>query len=195
MCSRYEVNSRPRDLARQFGVECSADFEPLAEVRPTDPAPVISDGRLMMLNWGLAVSWDSKPLINARAETLSEKPSFRPLLENRCLVPATAYFEWRKHHRNRLKNRIRPRRQGAFAFAALRDADRFVIITCRPIASITHIHDRMPVILDPESTATWLDPAAHFSEISQLLTPPMQTALEFDETPRNQGDLFDQPPE
>lgn len=190
MCSRYEVNARPRDLARRFGVEGCADFEPLAEVRPTDPAPVIADGRVIMLNWGLTVSWDSKPLINARAETLSEKPSFRPLLENRCFVPATAYFEWRKHHRNRLKNRIRPRRQGAFAFAALRDADRFVIITCRPIASIAHIHDRMPVILDPENAAAWLDPAGRFEELCRLLTPPAQPTLEFTEAAPSQGDLF-----
>ncbi len=192
MCSRYEVNARPRDLARQFGVECSADFEPLSEVRPTDPAPVISAGRMMMLNWGLAVSWESKPLINARAESLIEKTTFRPLLENRCLAPATAYFEWRKHHRHRLKNRIRPHHEKAFAFAGLRDGDRFVIITCRPIASIAHIHDRMPVVLDSESAAAWLDPACRFDEVSRLLTPPIHAALEFDEAPLNQGDLFDE---
>jgi len=192
MCSRYEVNTRPRDLARQFGIECSADFEPLNEVRPTDSAPVITNGGMMMLNWGLAVSWGSKALINARAESLSEKTYFRSLLKNRCLVPATAYFEWRKYHRHRLKNRIRPHRKKAFAFAALRDGDRFAIITCRPIPSIAIIHNRMPVILDPKSTATWLDPTYRFDEISQLLMPPMHTALEFEETPLNQGDLFNE---
>ncbi len=189
MCSRYEVSARPRDLARRFGVECAADFAPLAEVRPTDAAPVISDGRMAMLKWGLAVDWDAKPLINARAETLTEKQTFRRLLENRCIAPATAYFEWRKDNRNRLKNRIRPRGEGPFAFAGLRDAGRFVIITCRPAASIAHIHDRMPVILDLENAVEWLDTAGRFEDVSRLLAPS-STGLEFIEIQPSQGDLF-----
>ena len=72
-------------------------------IRRGDAGPV---GRL--LGWGLGVDWTAKPLINARAETLAEKRTFRPLLERRCLVPATAYFEWRKDGKARHKNRIRP---------------------------------------------------------------------------------------
>ena len=131
--------------------------------RATDQALII-DRRLgegpgaRLLGWGLPVEWDAKPLINARAETLAEKKTFQPLLDARCLVPATAYFEWRKASAGKLKNRIAPSDGGLFAFAGLMDGRRFTIITCRPAPEIAHIHGRMPVILDRRAEPKWIDP-------------------------------------
>ena len=172
MCSRYELNASPGDLVERFDLVDSPDMTPRVEVRPTNPVPVIDGARrLRLIRWGLAVSWDTKPLINARAETLERKKTFRPLLANRCLVPATAYFEWRRDGSRRLKNRIAPSVGGLFAFAGLTDGERFTIITCAPAAPIAHIHNRMPVILEAEAEAAWLDGARPFAEVKPLLAP------------------------
>ena len=193
MCSRFEINARPRDLARRFGLAAEpADFA-TGEVRPTDPVLTIGPGGVRTMPWGLAVEWDSKPLINARAETLTQKPTFRPLLENRCLVPAEAYFEWRRDGKARLKNRLAPAAGGIFAFAGLHDAARVVIVTCQPAPDIADIHNRMPVILAAADEARWCDPKLAFAEVANLLHPtqPGYFAVEEDAPPApRQADLF-----
>ncbi len=194
MCSRFEIDAQQGDLAERFGL---ADPPPLLgapEMRPTDMALIIEDGAKPRLSgWGLAVEWDAKPLINARAETLTKKKTFRPLLENRCLVPATAYFEWRKDGRARRKNRIGTKSKGVFAFAGLTDGDRFTIITCPPAADIAHIHDRMPVILERRAEPLWIDRGTPFEEVSGLLIPYGTEPLRAEEEtppPASQPDLF-----
>ncbi len=142
------------------------------ELRPTNRAPVIAGGRRAhLLVWGLPAPWNDKPLINARAETLARKKTFRPLLGNRCLVPATAYFEWRGEGRRKLKMRIAPADGGLMAFAGLTDGDHFTIITCAPAPAIAHIHDRMPVILDAGAEEPWLDLGLPFTAVDALLVP------------------------
>ncbi len=194
MCSRFEIDAQQGDLAERFGL---ADPPPLLgapEMRPTDMALIIEDGAKPRLSgWGLAVEWDAKPLINARAETLTKKKTFRPLLENRCLVPATAYFEWRKDGRARRKNRIGTKSKGVFAFAGLTDGDRFTIITCPPAAGIAHIHDRMPVILERRSEPLWIDRGTPFEKVAGLLVPFCAEPLRAEEEtppPASQPDLF-----
>lgn len=193
MCSRFEVNVRPRDLARRFGLDDLPDGFTSGEVRPTDPALVITADGPRVMNFGLNVDWDTKPLINARAETLAEKPTFRPLLESRCLVPASAYFEWRRDHGQRLKNRIAPQAGGIMAFAGLHDGERFAIVTCAPAANILHIHNRMPVALTPEGETAWSDSAWRYQDLAQLLVPAATAPLGFEEEvppPPDQPDLF-----
>lgn len=194
MCSRFEIDAQQGDLAERFGL---ADPPPLLgapEIRPTDMALIIEGGAKPRLSgWGLAVEWDAKPLINARAETLTKKKTFRPLLENRCLVPATAYFEWRKDGRARRKNRIGTKSKGVFAFAGLTDGDRFTIITCPPTADIAHIHDRMPVILERRAEPLWIDRGTPFEKVAGLLVPFGAEPLRAEEeTPpaAGQPDLF-----
>ncbi len=194
MCSRFEIDAQQGDLAERFGL---ADPPPLLgapEMRPTDMALIIEDGAKPRLSgWGLAVEWDAKPLINARAETLTKKKTFRPLLENRCLVPATAYFEWRKDGRARRKNRIGTKSRGVFAFAGLTDGDRFTIITCPPAADIAHIHDRMPVILERRAEPLWIDRGTPFEKVAGLLVPFCAEPLRAEEekpSPDRQADLF-----
>lgn len=171
MCSRFELEAGAGDISRRFSLAAPPPLAHAPELRPTDPALVIAPDGPCLLNWGLRAEWDSKPLINARAETLSQKKTFRPLLECRCLVPATAYFEWRKEAAARHKNRIGMADGGLFAFAGLIDGDRFTIVTCPPSASIAHIHDRMPVMLAADAEARWLDPGVAFADVSGLLVP------------------------
>ena len=96
MCSRYELNAHSRDLVGRFGLTVPPPLPNRAEVRPTDAALVIGAGGAELLSWGLPVTWQNGPLINARAEGLDSRPTFRPLLaKGRVLVPASAWWEWR----------------------------------------------------------------------------------------------------
>jgi putative SOS response-associated peptidase YedK len=194
MCSRYELNADRNELAGRFRLNRTPEEMPGPELRPTDRAlAVLAERRPEILHWGLP-GRDGKPILNARAETLAEKPTFRLLLGQRCLVPATAYFEWRKKGRMRFRTRIslggRP-----FAFAGIETGARFAIVTCAPSAAVAHIHDRMPVILAESAEAAWLDPAAPFAEIKDLLVPYADDAALTikEESPSEavQPDLFD----
>lgn len=193
MCSRFELSARPRDLAHRFDAEIPDGGFVTGEIRPTNVILMLGPNGAAPMPWGLKVDWDRKPLINARAETLTEKRTFQPLLENRCLVPASAYFEWRKDGGQRLKNRIAVTEAPLFAFAGLTDGERVTVVTRVPKSEIAHIHNRMPVILPAEAEARWIDPALPFAAVQPLLgtadDPPMTYAEDAPPPPR-QGDLF-----
>ncbi len=194
MCSQFELIQQPADLAARFGLTAPPPGVNMSVIRPTDQAMVIRmSGKAMLYGWGFDVSWDTKPIINARSESLTEKKTFRPHLENRCIVPATGYFEWRKVNGAKHKNRIRPTDQKAFGMAGLVRDDRFTIITCPPSPDIAHIHNRMPVILAPGSERDWLDPSQDFKSVAHHLVPydqaPM-SAWEDQPPPPRQGDMF-----
>ena len=201
MCSRYEFNGTFEEVVLRFDISAGAaalpEFSQMAEVRPTNRVPVItSDNTIAPLRWGLKVDWDTKPIINARSETLVEKRTFQPLLENRCLVPATAYFEWRKDGKLKIKTRIQPNQGALVAFAGLVDDDTFTIIACAPSPSIAYIHGRMPVILDRAAEAAWLSSDNKYEDVAHLLTSYPDDKLETEEVakppakPKKQGDLF-----
>jgi putative SOS response-associated peptidase YedK len=195
MCSRYEIDAPWSDLAQRFGLDEASDGFTGGEIRPTDMAPIItSGGSPCTMRWGIPASWDGKPLINARCETLEEKQSFRPLLANRCLVPASAYFEWRQDGKKRHKNSIARYDADLMAFAGLRTNDHFTIITCQPSPSIAHIHNRMPVILPIVAERQWCDNTRPFDDVRHWLQPHESTVLtasEAPESPTPQPDLFD----
>lgn len=194
MCSRFELKAGPDDLARRFGLKTSPPVPNPLELRPTDLALAITADGPRLLTWGLSVDWDPKPLINARAETLGQKKTFRPFLESRCLIPAGAYFEWRKDGAARHKNRISLAPDSLFAFAGLTDGERFTIITCAPAPSIAGIHNRMPVILERRAEARWINPKMSFEAVSGDLVPYRKTPIEAEEDappPVRQGNLFD----
>ncbi|MCG6197347.1 SOS response-associated peptidase, partial [Anoxybacillus sp. LAT_38] len=136
---------------------------------------ILADGgrrRIGQLRWGLVPSWawDEKigsKMINARAETLREKPAFRRLFERkRCMIPADGFYEWKQMARGKQPMRITMRDGEPFAFAGLFDTwtapdghklHTCTIITTRPNELVADIHDRMPVILRPEHESAWLD--------------------------------------
>lgn len=186
MCSRFELKADSAGLMRRFGLTVPPPWPLGAERRPTDPIVVIGGDGAGLLPWGLTVEWQTAPLINARAETLAAKPTFRPLLAGgRVLVPATSWWEWPQ----RLKTRVFPSGRELFAFAGLSDGRRVVIVTCVPSAGLAAVHDRMPVVLSPEAEAIWTDGSLPFEAVAPLLRPhagPFTLVAE----PSAQGDLF-----
>lgn len=228
MCSRFDLNSDIRAFQVHLGLDMKdihrramrdaqtpvtdqedgvdedaleAAFESLTGTRrPTDPIAVIMPGKKAAIrSWGLSASGLDKPLINARLETLAEKLTFRPLLDQRCLIPATGWYEWRKDGKGKHKNRITLPDHQPFFFAGLENGREATIITCAPSGSIAHIHSRMPVVLGPNHLEYWLDPMVGFHNLRELLGPLPDHVLAWkEETPetnksaraRDQIDLF-----
>lgn len=172
MCSNFELIAKPGDLAEAFGLDEDSPLPNKDNLRPTDLSLIIGKKKIALLQpWGLNVDWTKQPMINARSETLSEKPTFRGLLENRCVVPASAYFEWRQSDGGKkLKNTIHAPDAPVMAMAGLTDGERFTIVTCPPASGIAHIHNRMPVILTPDALEAWLG-TAPYADVAGLLTP------------------------
>ncbi len=176
MCGRY-VLAETAALVERFNIQSApANLAPRYNVAPTQSMPVVvkqSPNRLVMMRWGVVPAWakDSKPgapLINARAETLAQKRSFRQLLTaQRCLVPASGFYEWQQSGDGKTPHYIHLKQQPLFAFAGLyeRSVDSqgveefsYTIITTAPNALMASIHNRMPVILRQEDEDAWLNP-------------------------------------
>jgi putative SOS response-associated peptidase YedK len=171
-------------------------------------APAGTGRELALLRWGLIPSWSKDPsignrLINARAETAREKPSFRNAFRrHRCLIPANGFYEWQRQERGKQPYFVRMRDERLFAFAGLWDRwegpDECVIETCAILttsanAVLAPIHDRMPVILPPTEYARWLDPALPDTDsLAPLLAPfPPEKMLAFPVSPRVNSPAID----
>jgi putative SOS response-associated peptidase YedK len=188
MCGRYSLICID-DLGNRFRV-----FEPMMGARskfnvsPASEMPVIvrsEMNHLAIMRWGLIPSRTrdiraAKPLINARAETLCEKPAFRFLLKtHRCLIPASGFFEWKKEGKRKSPYYIRLMDDSLFSFAGLYDqwhnprgvtVSSFTIITCEANSLVAPLHDRMPVILSRPGEDRWLDPRpVSPEELKQIL--------------------------
>lgn len=191
MCGRYTQTADLATLRRRFGFSSApAEFKPRYNLAPSQDAPVvIEDGgrRLELFRWGLIPSWAKEAaighkMINARAETLMEKPSFKkPFQSRRCLVLADGFYEWRRTDaKTKVPMRIALRSRQPFAMAGLwetwkdpegRDIRSFAIITTAANEALKAIHERIPVILRPESEGGWLDPGARTERLNELLLP------------------------
>lgn len=213
MCSRFDLNNNIHALQAQLGLEMEdirrsilhngfddaqlvhqtaedqndldAAFEGLTGTRrPTDPiAVILPERKAAIRHWGLTVPGLNTPLINARAETLDQKPTFRPLLARRCLIPATSWYEWRKDGTSRRKNQITLPDHQPFLFAGLENGSEATIITCAPSDVIAHIHDRMPVVIGPNHLNAWLDPTENFTQVAHMLAPLPDHVLSWHEEP------------
>jgi putative SOS response-associated peptidase YedK len=199
MCGRYAiVLVGDGTLQRRFSLEELLD-EPQARYNaaPTQTLPVIvGDGanNLTMMKWGLIPFWAKDPaigsrMINARAETVAEKPAFKQSLRSRrCLVPASGFFEWKREGETRTPHYIHLKNEPLFAFAGLYDRWRdpdgqevlsYSIITTEPNDLMAPIHNRMPVVLDREDEGIWLDPDITDPErLLPLLRPYPARAME-----------------
>lgn len=173
-------------LAERFMVET-----PLFEVRaryniaPTQDTLVIRahDGKreAAMLRWGLIPSWakDTKmaaSLINARSETVAEKPAFRSAFKKRrCLVPVDGYYEWLREGKAKLPHLYQMKDGEPFAFAALweswQEVETFTVLTTAANELAAKVHDRMPVILGPLDCERWLAPESDPGDLAKLLGP------------------------
>lgn len=192
MCSRFGLNSPPQRLIDRFGLTVPPPLPNSGVLRPTDMALVVLPGRVPALRpWGLLVDWSPRPVINARAETLRDKPTFRRLLDHRVIVPADTYTEWRSVGSLKVPHHISRADGATMALAGLIDGEwRFTLVTCAPSPSVAFIHDRMPVVLpDVVAESAWLDADAPFDDVAGALAP-YPHALRVEEEKPPQGDLF-----
>jgi putative SOS response-associated peptidase YedK len=190
MCGRY-VRKDGSVVYAVFGVsDLRLTWTPSYNVAPMTRIPVVRrspDGtrEMVALTWGLRPEWapvgEKLPLlINARAETVATKPSFRSAFRTRrCLVPASGYFEWQKQADGFRQPFYFERRDGApLAFAACWEGETVATLTTRPNAECATVHDRMPVILEPAAFARYLDPEPlSAAEQANLLAPAADGTL------------------
>jgi len=191
MCGRFTLLAPGDVLAAMFGVDKAPSLAPRYNIAPSQPvaaarvSPEGGNRELAHIRWGLLPSWAkdpsaSAPMINARAETVSEKPSFRSAFRRRrCLVPADGFYEWRRTPGRKQPYYIRFRDGRPFSIASLWERwegpDGSVLESCALITTaandaVSPIHDRMPVILAPKDYDLWLDPAV---EAKEALLPLM----------------------
>ncbi|MGR8919921.1 MAG: SOS response-associated peptidase [Gammaproteobacteria bacterium] len=195
MCGRYALISDATELAEAFGVEMPPVFAPRYNIAPSQPVLIVrasERGREAdIVEWGLLPSWSKDPRsarrpINARAETVAEKPSFRAAWRRRrCLVPANGYYEWAKRPGGKQPYYIHRRDDAPFAIAGIweaweRDGNRIescALLTCAASERLAAVHDRMPVTLAPAAYALWLGEASD-GDAAALLTPAPDDAFE-----------------
>ena len=180
MCGRYELHTQPAALALAFGVPFPPHMRPRYNIAPMQDVPVIrrtpaGEREFVDVRWGLVPRWAKDPaignrMINARAETLADKPSFRTALKkHRCLIPADGFYEWKQTPSGAKQPiHIGMKDHSPFAFAGLLERwlspagevlDTCTIITTQSNALLSPLHDRMPVIVAPVAFDRWLDVA------------------------------------
>ena len=193
MCGRFSQTASREVIAQQFELDDPPLFKPRYNIAPSQHVttvrldPDAGKRECIMLRWGLIPSWAKDPkignlCINAKAETVAEKPSFRSAFrKRRCLVVATGFYEWQVQGRTKQPMWIGLRSQRPFAFAGLWEhwtpaegepLETCTIITTEPNDLIAPIHNRMPVILAPASYGQWLDPTFQQTDsLKGLLRP------------------------
>jgi putative SOS response-associated peptidase YedK len=198
MCGRYMFAANPQQVTERFALTVvPPDLPTSYNVAPQMYMPVIvanSPSRLDIMRWGLVPSWAKDEnvgfkTINARAETVAERPAYRAALRyHRCLVPANGFYEWRATRRGKQPYFIHLSDEPLFAFAGLYDIwyspdgselRTYTIITCEANALMAPIHNRMPVILPRDAEAAYLDPTeTRVAAILPLLQPFTADAME-----------------
>ncbi|MEX2165910.1 MAG: SOS response-associated peptidase [Methyloceanibacter sp.] len=192
MCARYDLVIAQEIYARAFKAVRlpQSNFPPRYNIAPTDQIPIVRiaprDGQreVVMARWGLIPGWMKEkpkaPHINARAETVHQKPLFREAFaKRRCLIPATGFYEWEQRADGKQPYRYRRKDLEPFAFAGLWEFARLggeeivsaCIIVGDPNDLVARVHDRMPVILMPEGYDRWLGASATPEELRALLKP------------------------
>jgi putative SOS response-associated peptidase YedK len=164
MCGRFCIAADPGEISERYGVDVPPDYRPRYNIAPAQPvltirkAPDRWEGR--MTEWGFRAGPVNR-IINARVESVHEKPLFKNLFpDHRCLIPAAGYYEWKHEGREKTPYYCTPESGDLISFAGLirpsREGDQAVILTTGAIAPCSEIHDRMPVILGPGSEQKFL---------------------------------------
>jgi putative SOS response-associated peptidase YedK len=207
MCGRFVSTSRPEEVASYFGASLAEQLVPAAgaddpwqnfNVAPTSSVLVVverSDGRLVdRFRWGLVPFWAKDPsvgsrMINARAETLAEKPAYRQAFKKRrCIIPADGFYEWQVVPGRKAKQPMYIHRRDGdrLAFAGLWERwtpedgvplHSCSVVTGPPNEVVAPIHDRMPVMLPPDAWEVWLDPAVDDTDLLRSLLVPAPASL------------------
>lgn len=188
MCGRFSLTVNEADLNERFGIAGGdKPYEARYNCAPTQELPVITNfepDKLNHFRWGLIPFWAKdrrigNKLINARAETIEQKASFKyPFRRKRCLVPADGFYEW-KRNKEKIPHRITRKKNKIFTMAGIWDSwkdengqiiNSFSIITTQPNKLMESIHNRMPVILKPEYEKAWLE-ISKTEDLKNLLLP------------------------
>jgi len=213
MCGRKTLSKNIISIIGEMNIEEweAHDYNPNYNIAPTNFSPVIiNDGvkKTKMMRWGLVPSWSKNDqigskMINARLETILEKPSFSGLVKNnRCVVLADGYFEWTKQHRQpyyitHTENKILPLAGlwTTWKSSSSNTLLTYTLITTSPVNNINHIHNRMPVILDRDSINKWtncnqftisecmndiflLEPTLKFYPVSKIVNSPKNNSIQ-----------------
>ena len=185
MCGRFSLTTRPEEIEAIFALLELDPFSSRYNIAPTQPILLViagdrqhpgsnlPDRRALLVRWGLIPGWAKNPadlplLINARSETAAEKPAFRAALRHRrALIPASGFYEWKRDGEGKPRPFwVRPKHGGVVAFAGLMETyaepggseiDTAAILTTAASADLAGIHDRMPVMINPEDFTRWLD--------------------------------------
>ena len=215
MCGRYSLTRESVKVQTLFGVDNVTQLAPRYNIAPTQPVGAVIENRdtrqrqWRHLHWGLVPSWakDAKigsRMINARSETVTQKPAYRAAIKyRRCLIPADGFYEWQRDGRRKQPYYITLADESLFAFAGLwehwqsehgDDLESCAILTTEPNDMMRPIHDRMPVIIEPDNYASWLDTKVQDpTKVTSLLRPlPAELMLArpvsaYVNNPRNDG--------
>ncbi|GAB5490288.1 MAG: SOS response-associated peptidase [Phototrophicaceae bacterium] len=189
MCGRFVLNATPEAVQQEFNLSAVPMLADRFNIAPSQPVSVITNdapNELSIVQWGLIPSWAKDPkmsykMINARSETVHEKPSYRaPFKYRRCLIPTTGFYEWIKTEEGKQPYFIHRKDTDLFAFAGLwevwRNPEGDEVWTCTILTTdandkISHLHHRMPVILDGDARSAWLDKASDADELKSIMRP------------------------
>jgi putative SOS response-associated peptidase YedK len=198
MCGRYTITSAPEAIRALFGYPEQPNFPPRYNVAPTQPIPIVRlvEGKrqFALVRWGLLPSWVKDPksvklLINARGDSVIDKPAFRAAMKRRrCLIPADGFYEWKSVGGRKQPYFVRLKSGAPMAFAGLwetwtgpngEELETAAIVTTGANRTLKTIHERMPVILAPDAFDLWLNCAeVDATTASALITPAPDNLLE-----------------
>ncbi len=193
MCGRYRLSRRKEPIQEYFDTTDEVDWEPRYNIAPSQDVGIIRqdrakpERRFALARWGLIPYWakDSRmgnKMINTRSVTVTEKPAFREAFESRrCLIPADGFYEWKRAAKTKQPFHFGLQDDSLFAFAGLWDrwknasgqvVESCSILTTKPNALLADVHDRMPMILNPEHYDLWLDPGfRRVDALKEMLNP------------------------
>jgi putative SOS response-associated peptidase YedK len=197
MCGRFTLTLEISALQMAFDLgEQTVVWQSNYNIAPSTQVPILSNqqpGKIQLFRWGLIPSWSKDPsigakMINARSETLQEKPSFRSAFQSRrCLIPADGFYEWKNTGTSKIPYYFHKPDHSPFLFAGLWDSwmgagnvepvHTFTILTCSPNSVVAPVHDRMPVIFDWESGKIWLKSDQDSARLQAMLKPVKDSFL------------------
>ena len=196
MCGRYALYDI-QELENEYPITKDFDIEPNYNAAPTQIMPVVTEKGLELMRWGLIPAWakDEKigyKLINARSESVFEKPIWKALItRKKCLIPSNGFYEWKQEEGGKQPFFIHPKDQKLFMFAGIwenwkhegREWNTYSILTTTPNKEMENIHDRMPVILHRSDWQQWLE--ADLREDIEPLFEPYNSGLELFEVSKD----------
>jgi putative SOS response-associated peptidase YedK len=197
MCGRYELHAHPAAIALAFGLSAPPEFAPRYNIAPMQQVPIVRVNahgarELAMVRWGLVPRWAKDPsigakMINARGETVRDKPAFRTAYRrHRCLLPASGFYEWQAREGAKQPMHVAMLDGAPFAFAGVAERwlgpdgeplDTCAIVTTEANALLAAVHERMPVIIAPADYAHWLDPT--IADPADVIAPYDAAAMRY----------------